>query len=240
MRRNLPLFAFAAGGLGLLGCGGGLPLAHPAHVLPSGKVTAGAGVDATIVADPRVPLSAPNARLQSIAVGPAVAPWIGARVGLGGGFEGGIGASSRAVRIDGRRAFTFRERTLAFSAGAGVSAILASAPSGEASGVLGGGVDVPLLFGWRSSADLYAAWIGPRLRAQIFDGRVSDAAGSIPLEGRSVGVGGVAGLRAGLRHVFAVVEADVAYQWAWGTFGAEAVRLSGWTVTPFGGLVLSF
>lgn len=216
-----------------------MPLAHPAHVLNPGKVSAGAGIAATIAEAPASG-GASALRLQEMALAPAASPWIAARVGLGDGFEGGISASSRAVRLDGRRAFLFLDRTLALSVGLGGSAIVAAAPKGGASGVFGGGVDVPVIFGWRSSADLYSAWIGPRFSAEIFSGRFDGGAGIAPAEGKAIGVGGVAGVRVGLRHVFGVIEVDAAYHFATATLAGESLRLSGWTVAPFGGLVVSF
>lgn len=217
-----------------------MPLAHPAHVLNPGKVSAGAGIAATVVPSQEGALSASAVRLQDLAIAPQTSPWIGARVGLGNGFECGISASSRAVRLDGRRAFLWVDRTVALSIGLGARALLAAAPMGSASGVVGGGVDVPVIVGWHSSADIYSAWIGPRFGVDMFSGRFERDAGSGQADGQLVSAGGVFGVRAGLRHVFGVLELDAAYHLATGTLSGEALRLTGWTVAPFGGLVVSF
>lgn len=224
----------------LAGCGGGVPLGHPAHVLSAGKVTVGAGVSGTfaVEASPATPASA--ARLRELTVAPEVSPWVAARAGFGGGFEGGLGMTTRAVRVDARRAFELWNRSWALSVGAGVSALLAAPPRGAASGVYGGGFDVPVLLGWRSRADLYSVWAGPRFGAEVLSGRLDWSGVATPASGRSWNAGAVVGLRAGLRHLYAVLELEVAYRAAEGTLGAEAVAVRGATFTPFGALVVSF
>jgi hypothetical protein len=218
-----------------------MPLGHPAHVLSEGKASIAAGVAGTVIAASPRAANAETARLQDLTVAPDVSPWVSARAGFGDGFEAGLGASSRAIRIDARRAFA--SEPYAFSIGFGASAILAAPPgSGEpATGVYGGGFDVPLLFGWHSSADLYALWIGPRIGADFFSGSLdAGAAEPLPASGRHLHFGGVAGLRGGFRRVFVVVEVETAYHRADGTLGTSAVALDGWTVAPAGALVVSF
>ena len=223
----------------LAGCGGALPLGHPAHVLSPGKSTIAAGVAGTVLATTSAS-DAAAARLQDLAVAPTLSPWVAARAGLGAGFEGGLGASARAIRVDARRAFA--SSRIALSIGLGASALLAARPEGrDASGVYGGGFDIPVLLGWRSSADLYAAWIGPRIGADIFSGHLDDgAADPIAASGRHLRFGGVAGLRAGFRRVHAVVEVEAAYHQADGTLGARQLSLSAFSVAPAGALVVSF
>lgn len=181
------------------------------------------------------------AHLRDLTVAPEMSPWVFARAGLGHGFEAGLTASSRAVRLDGRRAFE-RER-IALSIGVGASAIFGarSLGAGDASGVYGGGFDVPVLVGWRSSADLYAVWAGPRFGADFLSGQLDlGAPGAISVSGRHLHFGGVAGLRAGLRRLYGVLEVEVGYHDSGGTLGAQAVQLQGLSVAPAGALVVSF
>jgi hypothetical protein len=220
-----------------------MPLGHPAHALSSGKTTIGAGVAGRVMVSSSAAVGGAEAvRLQELAIAPDVSPWVAARAGLGNDFEAGIGVSTRAVRVDGRRAFTWDR--IALSIGLGASAIMPARPTGgsNGSGVFGGGFDVPILIGWRSTAELYAVWIGPRIGAELFSGQLGvDPAGNpIPASGRHLHVGGTAGLRAGLRHVYGVAEAHVAYHAAEGTLGANSLTLGGWAVTPAGALVVSF
>jgi hypothetical protein len=231
-----------------------MPLGHPAHTLPSGKTTLAAGVAGRVLAS-STPTSGGGEplqiqQIQDLAIAADMSPWVAARAGLGNAFEAGVSATTRAIRIDGRRAFG--SDRLALSIGIGASALMAARPAGgpDANGVYGGGFDVPILLGWRSSADLYAAWIGPRVGAELFSGvlgtTTSNATTSV--SGRHLSMGGTAGLRAGLRHVYAVAEVHLAYHLAEGTLTASDgvtsrvtfVGLTGFSVTPAGALVVSF
>ncbi len=228
--------------LALAGCGGAMPLGHPAHTLPSGRTTIAAGVAGRVMGDSSASSADPSAaRLQQIAIAPDVSPWVAARAGLGNDFEAGVSATTRAIRIDGRRAFVWDR--VALSIGIGASALMAVRPTGaNANGVYGGGFDVPILIGWRSSADLYAAWIGPRVGGELFSGQLdpSTTPQPTPASGRHLHVGGTAGLRAGLRRFYGIVEAQIAYHTAVGTLGESSLTLEGWSVTPAGSLVVSF
>lgn len=227
----------------LSGCGGAMPLAHPAHPLPAGKTTVGAGVAGRLLSS--VSGEGDVGRMTELAIAPDLSPWVAARAGLGADFEGGVSASMRAIRIDGRRAFVFGNAAL--SLGLGLSALMAARPSGSsANGVYGAGFDVPVVAGWRSSADLYSVWGGLRFGGELFEGPVGPAAvdGScFCASGRHLYAGGTLGMRAGLRHVYAVAEVLVAYHAAEGQigpFGGDPVTLNGLSVTPSGGLVVSF
>src|SRR6185312_3154976 len=99
------------------------------QTLPQGQITAEAGFSANVAigdfssaisaaeADPAGsggpppnassdPTFAKGAVVQA-AVGPAIAPYAGARVGIGQQFEGGLVYTGRAVRADVRRSFDF-------------------------------------------------------------------------------------------------------------------------------------
>lgn len=217
-----------------------MPLGHPAHVLNAGKTTIGAGVAGTLVpTPPAVSGTSPQGRLHVLTVAPDVSPWVSGRAGLGGGFEAGLTASTRSIRADGRRAIDLGPLTL--SVGLGASAVLLGRADNVSSGVYGFGLDLPLLLGWRSSADLYSLWFGPRVGGELFEGNLTtELSGTTGAKGQHLHVGGLAGLRAGLRHLYAVVEFEFAYHLAGGSIGATNVDVSAWTVAPFGGLVVSF
>jgi hypothetical protein len=209
----LRVAAFGAG-LGLLpvsaGCGGGAALMHPAHTLPVNTVTLGAGVsghflagsgrgdiDAAVESAPQpgqavTPDDEPRFLQGGVAqalFSPGVAPWVGARVGLGYTTEAGATYTGRSARIDARHAFEGDD--LALSVGLGASGRLVRPGSdtfteqctadpngscalygqvettGEVPGVddgnvTGWGVDVPVIVGWRSRARLVQIWVGLR------------------------------------------------------------------------------
>src|SRR5262249_14255801 len=144
----LPAFSFF-----LAGCGGGVPLLHPAHVLPPGEVRVGAGLSGQVALMPlptTTGTAANNAKLQQLTAAPGVAPWVGGRIGIQGDNEGGLTYSGRSLRLDGRHAFSLGAPTL--SVGLGLSAISAQRPGEgkDGSSVFGGGFDVPILFGAKS------------------------------------------------------------------------------------------
>ena len=124
----------------LSGCGGGLPLLHPAQTLPAGEIRAEAGFSANVAAGglssavsaaeadavatggaPSTPGADPTfakGALVEASVGPGLAPYGGARVGVGQQFEGGLVYTGRAVRADLRRSFELGSHW-ALSLGAG-------------------------------------------------------------------------------------------------------------------------
>jgi hypothetical protein len=190
--------AAAAAALALAGCGGGLPLLHPARALPQGEVRAMGGLSGNAVvgsaakdlsaarneaiANQSVPGAAGSnpsyarGALVSALLAPGLAPVVGARVGIGHGAEGGIVYTGRGVRIDARA--TIDRGGMTYSAGLGVSAAFYGAQDGESlpnvslSQLHGYGADLPLLVGWQSAAGLYKVWGGARAgfeHAQISD-----------------------------------------------------------------------
>lgn len=213
----------AAGSL-LLACGGGAPLLHPAHVLPPGSVTVGAGMSGQLALKP-LPAETSQQQyaepLQNLAVSPGVAPWIAARMGIDGDNEGGLTWSGRTIRLDGRHAFQLANKT-ALSLGLGASAVVARRPGDQdASSVYGGGGDLPILFGYRSTGDVLSLWIGPRAGFELFSGQYQlGATGFYTAQGRHFYATLVAGLRVGFRHVHVAVELDGGYHAATGTFKA--------------------
>jgi hypothetical protein len=97
---------------------------------------------------------------------------------------------------------------------------------GNTTGVLGGGGDLPILIGVRTSADVFAFWFGPRAGFEVFTGQVqlSDGMGGAPLfdvTGKQFYVGLTAGARVGFRHVHLALEMNAAYHAASGSFAAN-------------------
>jgi hypothetical protein len=169
---------------------------HPAHTLPQGVVTMGAGMSsqfvigegddkiqaARAVAPPNaVPPDSPeeeayiDGALAEVLSGPGLAPWVGARTGVGYTTDVGLTYTGRRARLDGRHAF--EEKATAVSIGLGASAVLAhpsqssgdaptldqTVPGFDAGPTRGFGVDVPILVGWRSSPALVQLWGGGRV-----------------------------------------------------------------------------
>jgi hypothetical protein len=171
----------------------------------------------------KLPLDQQNrGTLQNLTVSPGVAPWGAGRVGIVGSNEAGLTYSGRSIRVDARHAFALGKAAL--SIGLGASGLLPQAPSnGNARGVWGGGADVPVLIGIRSTSDIVAFWFGPRGGFEIMTGQVqlSDFAGNTPLfdvDGKHFYVGLTAGIRVGFRHVHLAIELNGAYHAADGSF----------------------
>ena len=107
----------------LSGCGGGVPLLHPAHALPAGRTAFAVGVsDRFLLGDaqhaldeaassrmPGAPSEDARARAacwSRLAEGPAVAPFAAARVGIPGHATRRASATAgRRLRADLRHAF---------------------------------------------------------------------------------------------------------------------------------------
>ncbi|MFO0611091.1 MAG: hypothetical protein U0414_00790 [Polyangiaceae bacterium] len=234
----------------LAGCGGGAPLLHPAHVLNPGDVSFGAGVIGQFGALDPPPPARPDDRgaplLDSITVAPGVSPFVAGRVGITGGFEAGLTYTGREIRIDGRKAFTFKPWSL--SLGLGGTVLLPKPLPGDSGSVYGAGADLPFLVGWKSDADLYSFWFGPRVGFEILGGRVLEnqfvAGGSDnrfdDLSGQHVYAGGLLGFRVGFRHFHAALELDVNYHFAAGTFGPEEASSENLSIAPAGAMIASF
>ncbi|WP_437674422.1 hypothetical protein [Sorangium sp. So ce131] len=243
------------------GCHGSGPLLHPAHPLRPGFMSFGGGVSGETVvagataAPPGAGAGAEGApaedaaprRLSELTVAPGVAPWVSARVGIEGDNEAGLTYTGRALRLDGRHAFSLGEPTL--SIGLGASALFArgAGAGAEGSRAHGAGIDVPILLGFQSDADLYALWFGPRLGLELLGGEVRlPAAGSAaegPLadvSGRHLEVGFVLGVRGGFRHVHVALEVTAAYHHVAGELAGAQVALDQATFTPGGGLTVTF
>jgi hypothetical protein len=174
-------------GCSVAGCGGGLPLLHPAQTLRLGEVRALAGFSSNVAVGelasatrnavnqaagtssgpPPGDVAYAQGALVAASIGPGLAPIVGARVGVGAQSEAGLVYTGRAVRADIRRSFELSD-TLALSIGAGGSATLygrsdqASIPNVDLGRLHGWGADVPILLGYKSDGDLYMLWLGAR------------------------------------------------------------------------------
>ncbi len=244
---------------------------HPAHVLPPGTVAGGAGMSgqfvtaartSTRVADPEqafVEQAATHASLTS-----GVAPFVSARAGIQGNNEGGLTYTGRTVRVDARHAFG--TDTLAFSVGAGASAVFLgpgshSTDTGETAGRLTGdasdssasgfGFDIPVLVGWRSSPAVVQAWAGARVGMERARAAFPLTTGtdSASVTGTRWYGGGLVGFAVGLEPVWAAFELEAAYQTVQvgadfpggsGTPGHRDATLSAVTIVPAGALVGRF
>jgi hypothetical protein len=251
----------------LSGCGGGVPLLHTAHVLPPGRTSFGAGVsDRFVLGAERHALDAAQQRpaespappandqsysrgvLVALAEGPAVAPWAAARVGIAGSNEAGLSYSGQALRLDARHAFEWDQT--AFSAGVGLTGrgfgeSPLDLPGADLSRANGFGVDVPLLFGVRSDADLLAVWGGARFGYDHWAGKIAlDQQDRFTLSAGRVSAGPVLGLAVGVTPFWVAAELELDYAHVTGTLDRPGNRydaqLSGWSVHPAGALIAKF
>lgn len=271
-RPAAPLGSFALALLGAVassGCGGGAPLLHPARTLPKGDVRAAGGVSAHVVpgslgddlrrareiaAGDSSGIRSPGPAGQSpeyakgalvaAAIAPGLAPVVGARVGIGDGFEGGLTYTGRGLRTDLRRSFD--DGAWSLSLGLGASAALygrqqgTDIPNVDLGSLHGYGLDLPVLAGWESLSGLYKIWFGPRggFEHVVVETLTSEpknvTIGTPPirLDGTRWHAGGTVGLATGFHHVHVAIEAGVAYQVVNGTYNATDVTIRGLTVTP--------
>ncbi|APR83310.1 Hypothetical protein A7982_08659 [Minicystis rosea] len=252
---RLRLLSIAALSSAAIGCGGGGPLLHPAHVLAPGAVSVGAGLSGQLALKPSetTTTTAANAAsggaLQDLGVAAGVAPWVSGRMGVAGDNDFGLTYSGRAIRVDGRHAFSLGKPTL--SIGLGASAIMARRPGdgNDVSGVFGGGADLPILIGVKSPSDIYSVWFGPRAGFEILAGRLQlgqdTAAQTFDVQARHFYGMLVAGVRVGFRHVHVAIELDAGYHRVDGTFkstgsGETSTHVQQITLTPAGALEVSF
>jgi len=259
----------------LVGCAGGGPLLHPAHVLPKGEVRVAAGLSANAIGGGAssaltaakneaaanvngVELNDPTyvkGALVAAAIGPGIAPFVGARVGVGYGFEGGLAYTGRAARVDIRRAFTFGEdNAWAVSIGVGGSAALygslqgTTLPGVDLTDLKGWGADLPLLMGYRSTGGLYMVWFGVRggwEHDQIAE--VTSEPKPVTLGIPPVGLtadrfwgGGVLGIATGFRHVHVALEIDANVEYVTGEFGGAQSSVTGAAITPAAAMWFEF
>jgi len=260
----------------LTACGGGAPLLHPAHPLLEGDVTFAAGTsgrftlgglqraEAKLDAAGRLPGGAQsqqeregfaNGTISRIAVGPGVAPFVAARVGLGHHKEAGLTYVGRGFRLDGRHAFEWPSLALSVGAAANIAFAhpgrdLTPVPGANTglrtmslSSMRGYGLELPLVFGYRSSADVVKLWTGLRagFERDYFNASIVEAPDAlVGTEGRATRFwgGGLVGFAIGLAPVEVRVEVDAAYENARGALslsyleGELTGNVAGWSLTP--------
>jgi len=262
--------------LGGAGCGGGSALMHPAHALPPDRTTLGAGVSSQFVLgrgsdqiqaarttmsdDTVLPSEEPafvEGALAQALLAPGLAPWVGARAGLGFTSDAGVSYTGRSMRVDGRHAF--ESDSVAASIGLGGSYVMkrpghdgpSDGPGGsdetvpglDTGYVWGVGADLPILVGYRSQADLLQVWTGARFGYERLRGDVilridpalsSEELEQDPLEAERFYALAVVGLALSVHPVSIVVELDAGYQRGEGSIrrpdGSSGLRSVGGTV----------
>ncbi len=223
---------------------------HPAHALGTGEVTMGAGVSSQFVlgegddkiraardaVGPGGAIAANTPEEQTYVEGamaetlsgPGLAPWVGARTGVGYTTDVGLTYTGRRARLDGRHAF--EDKNVALSAGLGASAILAhptqsgdstpeyqNVPGFDSGPTRGWGFDVPVIAGWRSSPALLQFWGGVRGGYDRMVGHAIlqiDPAGTVEedeFEGSRWFALGLVGLSLGIDPVLVAVELDAGF-----------------------------
>lgn len=145
-----PVVVAAGAGAGLLGCGGGAALLHPAQTLPVDTVSVGAGVSGQFgssgvnetidngrsaagqpLNDPATARTYAEGVLADALIAPGASPWVSARAGLAGNNEAGLTYTGRSLRLDGRHAWDLSD-DWALSVGLGASGILLRPDRGDA------------------------------------------------------------------------------------------------------------
>jgi hypothetical protein len=263
-RRAVVVAALLA--IGSVGCGGGTPLLHPARTMNAGDLRAMGGVSANVAVgsladdlriareiagrDPAGVSSTPEqssayakGALVSAAVAPGLAPFVGARIGVGSSFEGGLVYTGRSVRADMRRSFD--EKNWSFSLGLGGTAALYGRQQGqELPGVdlgqlKGYGLDLPILGGWQSNGGLYMFWFGARAGFEIdkierLTSEPKPAFGPDPvrLDATRWYGGPLLGAATGFRHVHVALEIAATYNTVSGRFNETRVNVSGFAIVP--------
>lgn len=271
----LKLAVLASALSGTVACGGGVPLLHPARTLPSGEVRVAGGLSGNLVPGglandlraareraatdptgvPGAPGSAPDyakGALVAAAIAPGIAPFVGARAGLGSAFEGGLAYTGRAVRVDVRKSFDGKETSLSVGIG-GTAALYGrdpgqnELPGVDLSALKGYGADLPVLLGWQSQGGLYRVWGGARggferdsLKRLSSEPRDPPPGTPITLDATRFYAGGVLGLATGLRHVHVALELQIAYQTVSGTYNGSAVSVSGVSISPATAILWTF
>ena len=249
----------------ILACGGGVPLLHPAQVLPAWKTAFATGVSDRFVlgderraldeAQERPPGAPPNdprltrAVLVALAEGPAVSPFLAGRVGFPASNEAGFSYSGQAARADARHSFAWGEHGalglgLGLTArGLGQSAVPPGADLGRARGF---GLDLPVLVGYRADADLVSVWGGLRASVDRWTGSVGldPMPPLFHLDATRLAAGPSVGLAVGLPPFWVAAELEVDYAHVTGSLDRPGAHLDasldGWSMRPAGALVMKF
>lgn len=174
--------------------------------------------------------------LARFAVAPGVAPFVAGRAGLGNHNEAGLTYTARSLRLDARHAFEWPK--VALSVGAVAIGALPRAGdrpgeyvdasrsalglrSAELVSPRGYGLELPVLFGYRSSADVVKLWTGLRagFERDEFDITVVESPDTVVASNANatrLWAGGLVGFSVGLAPIEVRVELDAAYERASG------------------------
>src|SRR5205823_6003995 len=151
---------------------------------------------------------------------------------------------------DARHAFEWGSR--AFSAGLGVTGrglghSALELPGADLNRATGFGVDVPLLFGYRTDADLISIWAGLRGSYDHVAGTVAlDASGDSKLSATRLSAGPLVGLAVGVAPIYVAAELELDYSHVTGTLDRAApsahdeASIAGWSLRPAGALIGKF
>jgi hypothetical protein len=209
--------------------------------------------------------------LTSVLATPGVAPWVGGRVGIAERTEVGAAYTGTWMRLDARHAL--EDRKLALSFGGALLALLAhpsadpDEPGGGSSGsvagvdtggVYGWGVNVPVIVGYRSDAEVVQAWGGLiGTFEQAFGSVVLSDATPTPgdpitqddvvksnINGRRISGAAVLGLAVGMEPIWVAIELSGRYFALDGTLSTAGEKvasdLSGFSIEPAGALIGRF
>ncbi len=248
----------------ITGCGGGVPLLHPVHPLAPGKTAFAVGLsDRLVVGDEKRALDAAQQRMPGappddprltrgvlvvIAEGPALAPFAAGRVGVPGSNEAGLSYSGNALRADLRHAFEWEQSALSLGlglTGRGLGQSSVGVPGADFDRARGFGLDLPVLYGFRSDPDLLSVWAGARLSFDHWSGSVAlDSMPPFELDAGRLAAGPVLGLSVGLPPFWVATEVEVDYAHVTGSLDRPGAHydahVDGWSVRPAGALIAKF
>ena len=261
------------------GCGGGLPLLHPAQPLPSGVTSLSAGfgsqwvggranreIDdarAVVVSGQASPTLPSAATIAAALYRPGFFPWASMRLGLGHQSEAGLAYTGHRVRLDARYAWLRGPWAVSFGAGAGLGLAHATASTGSGSSAFGSteaiagldtsgtravALDLPLLVGWRSTADIGRVWLGVRPVYEHAYGSLSftqaSSVAQADLNANALTLNGILGLAMGLRPVYLALEFSVggshgrgSLSGSPGSFAEGSATITAITLTPAAALI---
>lgn len=248
-----------------------MPELHPAQALPAGATAFSAGMGAhwvngqaqREVSDAaQAATGAPNAepadgaKVAAAQWSPGLFPWVNARLGLGSGNEAGLSYTGERIRLNARHAMSRGGTTMSLglalmtrvprqsTSDTGRSTLGFSEPiSGlDTSQFHAVGADLPLLFGWRSSADVVRAWVGIRPSYERGYGSISTlsqvTSSTADVHSNYYSVTGLFGFAFGLRPLFLAMELDVGTGKSDATLrnsasgNSTSLSVSGYTITP--------
>jgi hypothetical protein len=221
------------------------------------------GDDAAVREDERQAYA--EGAIANVLLAPGLSPWVGARVGVGFDTEAGLTYTGRSARIDARRAFEAKK--LALSAGLGASALLSrrgstsddptardqAVPGIDTDAISGWGFDLPVIAGWRSSAELIQVWFGLRGGHERLLGDVILRVDPDATEEETARLdvsrwhgGALAGVMIAIDPLWVAIELDAAFSRGRGTLerpmpaGTAEAELTGISLTPAGAVGARF